>query len=180
MSEPSAATTSQVFGFGAAERTVPFALVVGTLLACALPFMQVAPDYRVIAWSAGAIFALLYAYGVVIACKMRIELDDETLVIQGGPIRHVIARRDIQLDRMRRFTRTRLWELEQPLRRGGFHIPGFAVRRYSGPGQKTVVAVLTANDAVFVPARDFDLVVSPEDIDGFLAALGVSVPLRQE
>jgi hypothetical protein len=180
MSEPPAARAPQVFGFGALERVLPFALIVGALLACMLPFMQVAPGYHVIAWSGFAIFAALYTYGVVIACKMRIELDDETLVIQGGPIRHVIARRDIQLDCVRRFTRTRLWDLEQPLRRSGFHVPGFVVRRFSGPGQKTVVAVLTANDAVFVPARDFDLVVSPEDIDGFLAALGVSVPPGQE
>jgi hypothetical protein len=180
MNELAVAKTAQVFGFGAAERTVPFALIVGVLLACTLPFMHVGPGYRAIAWSAVAIFAALYTYGVVIACRMRIELDDEMLVVQGGPIRHVIARRDIQLDRVRRFTRTGLWELEQPLRRGGFYVPGFAVRRYSGPGQKTVIAVLTANDAVFVPARDFDLVVSPEDIDGFLAALGVSVPAGRE
>lgn len=173
MNERAAARTPQIFGFGAMERIVPFALLVGMVLACALPFMRIEHGYPVIAWSGIAIFAILYAYGVVIACKMRIELDDETLVVQGGPIRHVIARRDIRLDRVRRFTRTRLWDLEQPMRRTGFHVPGFVVRRFSGPGQKTVVAVLTANDAVFVPARDFDLVVSPEDIDGFLAALGV-------
>lgn len=180
MSEPSAARKPQIFGFGALERILPFALIVGALLACALPFMQVAPGYHLIAWSGIAIFAALYTYGVVIACTMRIELDEEALVVQGGPIRHVIARRDLQLDRVQRFTRTHLWDLEQPLRRSGFRVPGFVVRRYSGPGQKTVVAILTANDAVLVPARDLDLVVSPEDIDGFLAALGVSVPLGQE
>lgn len=174
MSEPSAARKPQVFGFGALERVVSFALIVGALLACALPFMRIAPGYHITAWVGFAAFAILYTCGVVIACKMRIELDDETLVVQGGPIRRVIARRDIQLDRVQRFTRTPLWDLEQPLRRSGFRIPGFVVRRYSGPGQKTVVAILTASDAVFVPARDFDLVVSPEDIDGFLAALGVS------
>ena len=99
MNELAAARTPQIFGFGAAERTVPFALV-GVLLACALPFMRIEHGYPVIAWSGIAIFDVLYAYGVVIACRMRIELDDETLVVQGGPIRHVIARRDIQFDRV--------------------------------------------------------------------------------
>jgi len=173
MSEPSVETTPKVFDLGAMNRIVPFALVVGALFGCALPFIRIEHDYPVLAWGAIAVFAILYTYGVVIACKMRIELDDDTLVVQGGPIRHVIARRDIRLDRVRRFTRTRMWDLEQPMRRSGFHVPGFAVRRFSGPGQKTVVAVFTSNHAVFVPAREFDLVVTPADIDGFLAALGV-------
>jgi len=51
MSEPSAARTPQVFGFGALERVLPVALIVGALLACMLPFMQVAAGYHVIAWS---------------------------------------------------------------------------------------------------------------------------------
>lgn len=180
MNELAEAKAPQIFGFGAIERVVPFALVVGALFGGALPFIRIEHGYPVIAWGGIAVFAILYTYGVVIACRMRIELDDETLVVQGGPIRHVIARRDIQLDRVRRFTRTRMWDLEQPLRRSGFHVPGFAVRRFSGPGQKTVVAVFTANDAVLVPGRDFDLVVTPADIDGFMAALGVSVPKVQE
>ena len=179
MNEPSVPRTLQVFDFGAMDRVVPFAVVVGALLGCTLPFIRIEHAYPFIAWGGIAAFVILYAYGVVIACKMRIELDDETLVVQGGPIRHVIARRDIQLDRVRRFTPTRMWNMEQPMRRSGFHVPGFAVRRFSGPGQKTVVAVFTSSDAVFVPAREFDLVVTPADIDGFLAALGVSSPLGQ-
>ncbi len=176
MSEPSVETTKQVFDFGAMDRIVPIAVVVGAMFGCALPFIRIEHGYPALAWGGIALFGALYTYGVVIACKMRIELDDETLVVQGGPIRHVIARRDIQLDRVRRFTRTRMWGLEQPMRRSGFHVPGFAVRRFSGPGQKTVVAVFTSNDAVFVPAREFDLVVTPADIEGFMAALGVKVP----
>lgn len=153
-------------------KAVTFLLGFVVVLPVLITYMALASvhaKHAVAAWFALGVVGLLAIALFAQLWAVRVVIDGRKLIVGGGLYRQTIDRDAIRMDAVEPLASA---TLQFGIRTNGVGMPGLALGWFQPPHGKKLFVLTTGHTPVLVPTtEEFDVVVSPVDTDGFIAAI---------